>query len=192
MSNIISLDSYLTSFFSNAVPHSNVFNSFFSFFSLKGSSIFIWILVMLIVLIFEERKNPGVSKSDLKFLVIFSFAFILSFVVSDYALKNIFHRPRPSFAKASEGRPSPKILNFKFQISKCPSDYSFPSTHATTAFAAATVLTYFDKKRWWFYYSVAIIISYSRIYLGCHYIIDILIGALLGFIISKVVTKIKT
>ena len=181
MSNIISLDSYLTSFFSNAVPHSNVFNSFFSFFSLKGSSIFIWVLVMLFVLIFEERKNPGISKTDLKFLIIFSLTFILSYFVSDYALKNIFHRNRP-------------ILDTKYSIlnTSCPKDFSFPSTHATTAFAAATVLTYFDKKRWWFYYSVAIIISYSRIYLGCHYIIDILIGALLGIVISKVVTKIRT
>ncbi|EKE14348.1 MAG: hypothetical protein ACD_12C00559G0006, partial [uncultured bacterium] len=58
-----------------------------------------------------------------------------------------------------------------------------------TAFAAATVLAYFDKKRRWFYYSAALLISYSRIYLGCHYFFDVIIGALIGFLISKLVVR---
>lgn len=179
MPTLLSLDYFITSFFNKLFPHNDFFNYFFSFFSLKGSSILVWLLVMLIVLVLEERKNPGITKKDKRFIIIFSAAFLLTFLLSDFVLKNIFQRIRP-------------FLDTKYFILNtfaCPKDFSFPSTHAATAFAAATVLTFFDKKRRWFYYSVAILISYSRIYLGCHYFFDIAGGALIGYIISKTVLK---
>ncbi len=175
MDKIISLDYFLTNLFSKLIPHNQFFDRFFSFFSLKGSFIFIWLLVILIVLILEERKNPGITKQDKKFIFIFSTSFLLAFILSDLVLKNIFIRLRP-------------FLDTKYSILNtfiCPTDFSFPSTHAATAFAAATVLTYFDKKRRWFYYTVAVLISYSRIYLGCHYFLDVTTGALIGYLISQ-------
>lgn len=178
MDKIISLDNFLSNFFNNLIPHNLFFNNFFSFFSLKGSFIFIWLLVMLIVLILEERKNPGITKKDKKFILIFSTSFLMTFVLTDFVFKNIFQRIRP-------------ILDTKYFILNtfvCPTDFSFPSVHAATAFAAATVLTLFDKKRRWFYYTVAILISYSRIYLGCHYFLDVVVGAIVGFLISKLIS----
>lgn len=90
--------------------------------------------------------------------------------------KGMFHRPRPYVE-----------FNFINVSNTCPSDFAFPSAHATAAFAAASVLTYFDKKRRLFYYLIAVLISYSRIYLGCHYLLDVAGGALLGWLISKMV-----
>jgi len=177
MDKIISPDYFFTNFLSQLFPHNILFKSFFSFFSLKGSSIFVWLLVMLIVLILEERKNPGITKQDKKFIILFSLAFLLTVLFTDVILKNIFHRIRP-------------FLDTKYLILNtflCPKDFSFPSTHAATAFAAATILTFFDKKRCWFYYTVAILISYSRIYLGCHYFFDVVSGAIIGYFISKVI-----
>lgn len=180
MDKIISLDYYLTNLFNKLIPHNQLFDHFFSFFSLKGSFIFIWLLVMLIVLILEERKNPGITKHDKKFIFIFTTSFLMTFVLTDFVLKNIFQRLRP-------------ILDTKYFILNtfsCPTDFSFPSVHAATAFAAATVLTHFDKKRRWFYYLVAILISYSRIYLGCHYFLDVVVGAFVGYIISRAFLKV--
>lgn len=175
MLNLFRLDYFITSFLRDILPHLPFFNTFFSFFSLKGSSILIWILVMIIVLILEERKNPGITKQDKKFIIIFFASFLLTFLLSDFVLKNIFQRVRP-------------FLDTKYFILNtfiCPLDFSFPSAHAATAFAAAGVLAYFDKKRRLFYYLVAVLISYSRIYLGCHYFFDVVIGAILGYIISR-------
>ncbi len=177
LTNLISFDYAVTQFFLNLIPHNQFFDRFFSFFSLKGSFIFIWLLVMLIVLILEERKNPGITKNDKRFIFIFSTSFLLTFVLTDFVLKNIFMRLRPI-----------QLTRLIQQISVCPSDFSFPSTHAATAFAAATVLTHFDKKRRWFYYLVAILISYSRIYLGCHYFFDVVVGAMVGLLISKLIS----
>ena len=175
MDKIISLDHFFTNFLNQLFPHNIFFNSFFAFFSLKGSSIFVWLLVMLIVLVLEERKNPGITKQDKRFFIIFSASFLLTFILSDFVFKNIFHRLRP-------------ILDTKYFILNtflCPADFSFPSTHAATAFASATILTFFDKKRRWFYYMVALLISYSRIYLGCHYFFDVVSGAIIGYLISR-------
>lgn len=186
MLNLLNIfDQIVTTSFSSLFPHNIFFNYFFSFFSLKGSSILVWLLVMLTVLILEERKNPGITKRDKKFIILFSLSFLLMFIISDIILKNIFLRPRP-ISIIRSGNPTPTygtVLNRSLSI--CPTDFSFPSAHAATAFAAAAVLTFFDKKRRWFYYLVAILISYSRIYLGCHYFFDVIVGGLLGYLITK-------
>jgi undecaprenyl-diphosphatase len=135
--------------------------------------------------ILEERKNPGISKRDKKFIILFSLAFLLTGFLSDIVLKNIFMRPRPFFG--SENPNPTQFLNPTHFL--CPTDFSFPSAHTATAFAAATILTFFDKKRRWFYYLVAILIGYSRIYLGCHYFFDVTVGAILGYLISKLLLK---
>lgn len=191
MITVLNFDSILTSFLQKLVPHSLFFNYFFTFFSLKGSSILIWILVIIGVTILEERKNPGISKRDKKFIVIFLISFLLTFLITDIVLKNIFLRPRPNIMFGS-GNPTPtpiKLIQPTRPILTCPLDFSFPSAHAATAFAAATVLTFFDKKRRWFYYLIAILICYSRIYLGCHYFFDVGIGGILGFLISSLIIR---
>lgn len=178
MDKIISLDYFLTNFLNQLIPHNYFFNYFFSFFSLKGASILVWILVIVIVVILEERKNHGISKRDKKFIILFSLSFLLTFLFADVILKHVFQRTRPFLTLY--------IHTLLFQAN-CPKDFSFPSGHASTAFAAATILTFFDKKRRWFYYLVAILISYSRIYLGCHYFFDVVVGALFGYLISKLI-----
>ena len=188
---VLNFDSILTTFLQKFVSHSLFFDYFFSFFSLKGSSILIWVLVIIGVTIIEERKNPGISKRDKQFIFLFSISFLITFLFADIVLKNIFVRPRPTFAEASVGGPFLTIYNHfqLFSTFSCPKDFSFPSAHAATAFAAATALTFFDKKRRGFYYLIAILISYSRIYLGCHYFFDVLFGGLLGLLISKILLK---
>lgn len=60
--------------------------------------------------------------------------------------------------------------------------YGFPSSHAANTFALAA-LTSFLFRRWKytvFIYVWALIICYSRIYLGVHYPGDILVGLLIG------------
>ena len=64
---------------------------------------------------------------------------------------------------------------------------SFPSGHTATSFAAATVLSFFDKKRTLIFFAIATLIAVSRLYLGVHFVFDIIGGATLGFAIAKIV-----
>lgn len=176
ISAIIELDIFISQFINQLIPHTQFFNDLFSFFSLRGISFFIWIFVIISIIIIEEIFHPGIQKRDIKFIVIFLISFSITYISSDVILKNIFKRTRPVQASYQTSQSNGV---------QCPKDFSFPSTHAATAFSSAVVLTFFDKKRKWFYYLLATIIALSRIYLSCHYFLDVFIGALLGFIISK-------
>ena len=81
----------------------------------------------------------------------------------------------------------------------CGSGYSFPSAHATNHFAIAVFLICLFYPKWkpilplglfW-----AFLISFAQIYVGVHYPIDTIFGALLGtsigFFTFYIYTKIK-
>ena len=59
---------------------------------------------------------------------------------------------------------------------------SFPSGHAANNMAVATVLILFFRWRGAMYLPVALFISYSRIYTGSHWPLDVLAGMILGVI----------
>jgi len=180
MITLIKVDYFITQLLNKIIPHNLFFDYFFSFFSLKGNSIFIWILIIIVITFLEEKKNPGISYQDKKFILVFSLSFLITAFIISYLIKPVFRRPRPTFLNLTQI----KNINKNFN---CPTDFSFPSTHAATAFAAATILTFFDKKRRFFYYTIAILIAYSRIYLSCHYFFDIVFGGIFGLIISKLI-----
>ena len=57
---------------------------------------------------------------------------------------------------------------------------SFPSGHATFYFALALSVFHFSKKRGWIYIISAVIIGISRIFVGVHFVSDILAGFVFG------------
>jgi membrane-associated phospholipid phosphatase len=69
-------------------------------------------------------------------------------------------------------------------IKRCPGGYSFLSNHAANHFglAAFMVLTFRRVLKGWIYLAFvwAAVISFAQIYVGAHYPLDILGGALLG------------
>lgn len=64
-------------------------------------------------------------------------------------------------------------------IEKSP-DSSFPSDHATFSFAIASMVWLQDRKAGWVSLALALLIGVSRVFVGTHYPLDILGGALLG------------
>jgi membrane-associated phospholipid phosphatase len=80
-------------------------------------------------------------------------------VILSEGLKNLFHEKRPD-SNAHD---------------------SFPSGHATAAFAAATVESDLHPKQAALWFTGATLISYSRIRLHRHYGRDVIAGALLGY-----------
>ncbi len=180
MEYLINFDYHITAFIHSIIPHNIFFDYFFSFLSLRGNSILFWIVLIVIAILLEERKHPGIQKKDIQFITTFLLSFLFTSLLVNVVLKNIFQRPRPL-----------PTTTYNLITTTCPSDYSFPSGHASSAFAAATVLAAFDKKRRWVYFTFAFLISFSRIYLGCHYFFDVLAGALIGWSISFVILKLK-
>lgn len=80
------------------------------------------------------------------------------------------------------------------RIDACGAGKSFTSSHATNTFAFAVMLTLLFKKRLKWITPVALIwagsISYAQVYVGVHYPLDIVAGALLGTLISIILFNI--
>ncbi len=59
--------------------------------------------------------------------------------------------------------------------------YSFPSGHASSVFSAVPVINRNFKTFKYCWLALAVLISFSRIYLDVHYLSDVVAGSLLGY-----------
>jgi membrane-associated phospholipid phosphatase len=91
-------------------------------------------------------------------------------------LKDLFDRVRPALA-------DPGVQ----ALVPVPSSASFPSGHAATAFAAAVAVGAFYPRLRWPLLGLAALVGLSRIYLGVHYLLDVLAGAALGIVLGLAV-----
>jgi membrane-associated phospholipid phosphatase len=91
----------------------------------------------------------------------------------NFAVKVIVRRPRPVL----EGLPP---------LGRAPSSLSFPSAHATSSFACATVMTRIAPEAA-VLFVLAAAIAASRPYLGMHFPSDVLGGIVLGTAIGLLV-----
>ena len=108
-------------------------------------------------------------------------SFSLTDSISHYVIKSSVQRARPEAAKLEP------ILR-----THSHSGYSFPSNHAANCFGIASLLGFvFPPLRGLFLF-VALLVGYSRVYVGVHYPGDVLGGAILGIVISWFVFKVLT
>lgn len=89
--------------------------------------------------------------------------------------------------KGVVGRPRPFILMPDANLFSIEKSFSFPSGHAANAFMAATILSEFFGSWRAVLFFVAALIGYSRIYLGVHFLSDIIAGAIVGILIGRAV-----
>lgn len=84
-------------------------------------------------------------------------------------VKDVFDRARPPIA-------DPDFL----ALVSTPHSASFPSGHASTAFAAATAVALMHPRLRWPALAIAVLVAASRVYLGVHFTLDVTAGALFG------------
>jgi undecaprenyl-diphosphatase len=135
----------------------------------------IWIPLYLSILIYMGVKYKR------KFLIIVLFI-ILAATLADQTsvlVKNLVQRLRPCHDPSLQG------LVHLFN-GECGGLYSFVSSHATNSFDVALLSLLFIRKRWFSIGIItwAIVIGYTRIYLGVHYPGDVICGSILGALIG--------
>lgn len=138
------------------------FNFIFKMLGVLGDNMLIWFIIALGFLLYHKNKQ---------FITCFIGGGASVYVINTI-IKKIVHRDRPFIANN----------NIIPLVSE--SSYSFPSGHSSSAFFAATILTfYFPKYRVWFFI-LAFLIAFSRIYVGVHYFSDVAFGAVEGVLIG--------
>jgi undecaprenyl-diphosphatase len=99
---------------------------------------------------------------------------MLAYLLVDAVIKPAIGRPRPSIQATDPPRDLPPL----------PRTSSFPSGHSTSTFGAAVAVSRMwpqTRVLWWV---LAVLVGYSRIYLGHHYPLDVVGGALLGIAVA--------
>ncbi len=134
-------------------------NEFMIFISFLGNAGWIWIVTALILLCFKKTRRGGFS---------IAIALIIGLIICNLTLKPLVARVRPFDAND---------INL---LIPPPSDWSFPSGHTCSSFAAAIAAGLALKGRAWLFIIPASLIAISRLYLQVHYLTDVLAGAAIG------------
>lgn len=130
-----------------------------------GNGLFV-LLVVVIFAIFKRRKIAWTILAS----------FCLSGIVC-VLLKRIFNEPRP-VSCFSDPRAVLGVVGMHLNRS-----HGFPSGHTTSAFSVASVIVLSVRRKKWIgilCFFLACFVGYSRIYLGQHFVGDILVGSVLG------------
>ncbi len=153
-------------------------NSFaFTFFSAitNVADIAVFFLTVFFIYALISKTKAKTTKIIFNVLTPVFIVFVITIV-----LKLIFQRPGPE----AFVRPWPEFSPF-------PWHYAFPSGHTSRAFAFAAVLGQQFPMWRWPLLSAAGLIGFSRIYIGAHYPVDVIAGALLGVLVVFLFKKLR-
>lgn len=135
-------------------------NKIMIFFTTIGDVGLIWIIISLILLFTKKYKKVGI-------ISIISLAICL--LIVNLGLKPLVHRERPF-----------NIIENLTLLIKEPHDYSFPSGHTAASFVMVYIFYKYIKKYFPIVLIVALLISFSRLYLTVHFPSDVIAGIFLG------------
>jgi undecaprenyl-diphosphatase len=108
-----------------------------------------------------------------RFVLLALVSVLLADAISTYAVKYPIWRPRPCIA-----------LEEVQLLAGCVNSPSFPSNHAVNASALATLVGLAARPLLLPAFLLAMLVAYSRIYVGVHYPLDVLSGAALGISVA--------
>ena len=169
----LKLDQLLFENIYQAIPHNLFFDWFFLAISLLAHPKIIWFPLVVAFLIFYKQHKGWIIFEAVM-------AMGIGVVINEYIIKNIFVRIRPF-----------EFYDCISTIDTTADGFSFPSSHTLVAFSFITVIilstnnTKYQKALIVF----AVLVGISRIYLGVHFPLDIIAGALFGILLGWLSSK---
>ena len=142
----------------------------FKFITSLGDEGYVWIAIAIVLLFVKNYRKVGLMVGA---------SLLGSLVFNNMIVKNIVARPRPY-----------RMIEKLTILIPEPGEYSFPSGHTSSSFAAGVVLYLMLPKKYGIPAMVlAFLIGISRLYVGVHYPTDVLGGMVMGTLIAVSVVK---
>ena len=173
---ILKLDSKLFLFLNNlGTPK---FDTFWISLSMIEANILMY-LFLIFLLFYIQKTRP-------KFLYIFYLFFVIALMITitdqgANIFKDSFQRLRPCYDESIKD-------SLRLVKENCGGKYGFFSAHASNSFSLAIFFGLLFKNRMRYIIIItmiyALLISYSRIYLGVHFPIDIIVGSSFGICVG--------
>lgn len=137
----------------------------FKFITSLGDDGFIWIAIAILLLFTKKYRKVGLMVGA---------ALLGSLLFNNAILKNIVARPRPY-----------RMIESLTILIPEPGEFSFPSGHTSSSFAAGVVLFLMLPRKYGVPAMIlAFLIGISRLYVGVHYPTDVLGGMVMGTLIA--------
>ena len=130
-----------------------------------GNAGMVWIALPAILLLLPKTRKVGCMSA---------LALIGALVVDNLILKNLVARIRPY-----------EVIDGLNRLIEAQKDYSFPSGHTGSSFASAVVCFLELPKKYGIPILIlAILIAFTRLYVGVHYPTDVLAGVIIGIMLA--------
>lgn len=143
----------------------------FKFITHLGDEGYVWIAIAVILLFVKKYRKVGLMVGA---------SLLGSLVFNNMIIKNIVARPRPY-----------RMIETLSILIPEPGEYSFPSGHTSSSFAAGVVLYLMLPKKYGVPAMIlAFLLGISRLYVGVHYPTDVLGGMVMGTLIAFAVVKV--
>lgn len=149
-------------YFINHTLANPVFDWLMPFITEKSHWIIPILLIWLGILIFGRKRGR-----------IAAILLLLTVATTDPVCYRVL---KPTFKRI---RPSRSLEDVRLLVGR-GGKYGFPSNHAANITGAMLILLYFYRKYRYGFATIAVLISFSRIYVGVHYPFDVLFGMLVG------------
>jgi undecaprenyl-diphosphatase len=148
------------------------------------TSTWIWVPVYFFLAYFFIKKSgyKGLINLGIVFITL-----LITDQASVHLFKEVFERLRPCHDPAIQDQ-------VRLVVDHCGGQFGFVSSHATNSFGLMTVSAGLVRKRSYSFILIfwALIVSYSRIYVGVHYPGDIIGGLILGIALGLIILLINS
>ena len=135
--------------------------------TLFGEGGIFWIAWAVLMLVFPKTRKTGIAMA---------IALIMGVLICNVTLKPLIGRPRPYDYQLEHFGVTIKLLI------DAQHDYSFPSGHTIASFEAAVALLLNDRRMGIPAMVIAVLVTFSRLYLYVHYPTDVLVSLVLGIL----------